>query len=95
MAFLLAVPERDFDLELRSTSRSSFQERARDVASMSALTAAVAKGDLECVKRLGADVKKSNAHGGFTPFICAATKGKIPIMHWLLTEGGSSLADRL
>jgi hypothetical protein len=33
--------------------------------------AAVAKGDLESVKRLvaeGADVKKSNSHGGFTPF---------------------------
>jgi hypothetical protein len=56
--------------------------------------AAVDEGNLESVKRLvaeGADVK--GTFHGYTPFLWAATQGHIPIMHWLLTEGGSSLAE--
>jgi ankyrin repeat protein len=63
---------------------------------MSNLMVAVGNGDLESVKRLvaeGADVKEKRFQG-YTPFLLAATKGRIPIMHWLLTEGGSSLAER-
>jgi hypothetical protein len=62
---------------------------------MSALLDAVDLGDLESVKRLvreGADVKET--FDGFTTFVRAASQGHIPIMHWLLTEGGSSLAER-
>jgi hypothetical protein len=64
---------------------------------MSAFLDAVEEGDLEIVKRLvseGADVKKTNFPGGYTPFLWAASLGHIPIMHWLLTEGGSSLAEQ-
>jgi hypothetical protein len=63
---------------------------------MSALMAAVGNGELENIKRLvaeGADVKEERFLG-LTPFLFAAAKGHIPIMHWLLTEGGSSLAER-
>jgi hypothetical protein len=63
---------------------------------MSALVSAVERNDLQSVKRLvaeGADVKETTAYG-FTPFLRAAGNAQIPIMHWLLTEGGSSLAER-
>jgi ankyrin repeat protein len=63
---------------------------------MSALMLAVEEGDLESVKRLvaeGADVKEAFV-GGYTPFLLAACQGHIPIMHWLLTEGGSSLTEK-
>jgi hypothetical protein len=56
---------------------------------------AIYDGDLESVKRLfaeGADVKKR--YNVFTPFLRAAAHGYIPIMHWVLTEGGSSLAEQ-
>jgi hypothetical protein len=52
--------------------------------------------DLEHVKRRvagGADVKESDG-AGYTPLLQAALRGHIPIMHWLLNEGGSSLAER-
>jgi hypothetical protein len=61
-----------------------------------ALLDAARNGDLESVIRLvaeGADVKESNRYG-FTPFMRAAWHGHIPIMHWLLTEGGSSLTEQ-
>jgi hypothetical protein len=64
--------------------------------SKSALVNAVERNDLESVKRLvaeGADVKERIRYG-FTPFLLAAGNAHIPIMHWLLTEGGSSLAER-
>jgi ankyrin repeat protein len=63
---------------------------------MSALFVAISKGDLESVKRLvaeGADPKQTNATG-LTALLWAANYGRIPIMHWLLTEGGSSLAEK-
>jgi hypothetical protein len=53
-------------------------------------------GDLESVKRLvaeGADVNETILPPSYTPFLWAASQGRIPIMHWLLTEGGSSLAE--
>jgi ankyrin repeat protein len=58
---------------------------------MSALEDAIREGDLPKVKRLvaeGADVAEANVHG-FTALLEAALYGHIPIMHWLLTEGGS------
>jgi ankyrin repeat protein len=61
---------------------------------MSALMAAVEGGNLESVKRLiaeGADAKET--FHGYIPFLWAATQGHIPIMYWLLAEGGSSLAE--
>jgi ankyrin repeat protein len=61
---------------------------------MSALVVAVIDGDLEIVKQLvakGADVKNP-LNLGCTPLLSAAAQGHIPIMQWLLTEGGSSLA---
>jgi hypothetical protein len=57
---------------------------------------AAQNGDRETVKCLvaeGADVKESNRYG-FTPFMRAAWHGHIPIMHWLLTEGGSTLTEQ-
>jgi ankyrin repeat protein len=63
---------------------------------MSAMIAAIRKGDLKKVKRLvteGADVKE-RIDAICTPFLRAALRGHIPIMHWLLTEGGSSLAEQ-
>jgi ankyrin repeat protein len=63
---------------------------------MAALMDAVDKGDLESVKRLvveGSDVKERHIFG-YTPLLYAALRGKIPIMHWLLTEGGSSLVEK-
>jgi ankyrin repeat protein len=62
---------------------------------MLGLLDAVRVGDLERVKRLvkeGADVKETNFEG-YTPFLYAAVFGRIPIMHWLLTEGDSSLTE--
>jgi ankyrin repeat protein len=73
------------------------QERARDVASMSAMLDNVERCDLESVKRLvaeGADVKERFHCYTYTSLLFAATHGYIPIMDWLLTEGGSSLAER-
>jgi hypothetical protein len=63
---------------------------------MSALFAAAGSGDMENVKRLvaeGADVKQ-RLFLGYTPFLWAASGGHIPIMHWLLTEGGASLDEQ-
>jgi ankyrin repeat protein len=63
---------------------------------MSAMMDALERCNLENIKRLvaeGADVKELD-RAGFTPFLRAAADGYIPIMHWLLTEGGSSLAER-
>jgi ankyrin repeat protein len=51
---------------------------------------------MESVKRLvakGADVSEINLYS-CTPLLRAAEFGHIPIMHWLLTEGGSNLAER-
>jgi hypothetical protein len=62
---------------------------------MADLMFAVRTGELDRVKRLvakGFDVKE-NCNGG-TVLLYAAHHGHIPIMHWLLTEGGSSLAER-
>jgi ankyrin repeat protein len=62
---------------------------------MSALMKAVKEGDLEKLKRLvadGADVAEVDA-SGYTALLEAAYYGRIPIMHWLLNEGGSSLAE--
>jgi ankyrin repeat protein len=56
---------------------------------------AVCEGDLEEVKRLvaeGADVAEADVHG-FTALLWAAFYGHIPIIDWLLSEGGSSLAE--
>jgi hypothetical protein len=64
--------------------------RERDV-----LMNAIREDDLEKVKRLiaeGADVKEANEKG-HTALLEATLFGRIPIMHWLLTEGGSSLAE--
>jgi hypothetical protein len=63
---------------------------------MSALLDAIAEDDLESVKRLiaeGADVKET-IYQSTTPFVWAARCGRIPIIHWLLAEGGSSLTER-
>jgi ankyrin repeat protein len=63
---------------------------------MSALLDAVRDGGLKRIQRLiaeGADVQERDPTG-FTPFLWAAYNGNMPIMHWLLTEGGSSLAER-
>jgi hypothetical protein len=63
---------------------------------MSGLLDAVYDRDLEKVQRLiadGADVKERDDFG-FTPLLRAARFGHIPIMHWLLTEGGSSVAEQ-
>jgi ankyrin repeat protein len=57
---------------------------------------AIYEGDLGSVKRLvveGLDVKERNSYG-VTPFLRAAEQGNIPIMHWLLTEGGSNLDEK-
>jgi hypothetical protein len=63
---------------------------------MLALMIAVEHCDLESVKRLvteGAEVKEIRE--GYTAFLQAACRGHgIPIMHWLLTEGGSSSAEQ-
>jgi hypothetical protein len=62
---------------------------------MSALLDAVRENDLEQLKRLiaeGADVAEADGCG-YTALLEAALDGRIPIMHWLLTEGGSSLAE--
>jgi ankyrin repeat protein len=61
-----------------------------------ALMAAIETGDLENVKRLigeGADVKEWDDFG-YTPLLETAVHGHLPIMHWMLTEGGSSLAEQ-
>jgi ankyrin repeat protein len=63
---------------------------------MPALGDAIINGDLERVKRLvaeGADVAEANVHGD-TVLLWAAYRGRIPIMHWLLNEGGSSLSEK-
>jgi ankyrin repeat protein len=63
---------------------------------MSALLDAIAEGNLEQVKRLiaeGADVAEADACG-YTALLEAAYYGDIPIMDWLLNEGGSSLTER-
>jgi ankyrin repeat protein len=63
---------------------------------MSGLLRAAGIGDLERVQRLvaeGADVKETYMYG-FTPFLQATCQGDIPMMHWLLTEGGSSLVKQ-
>jgi ankyrin repeat protein len=52
--------------------------------------------DLERVKRLvaeGADVKERDGFD-LTVFLRACNRCNIPIMHWLLTEGGSSVAEQ-
>jgi hypothetical protein len=52
--------------------------------------------DLESVKRLvaeGEDVKEIDS-SGMTPFLRATRGYHMPIMHWLLTEGGSSVAEQ-
>jgi hypothetical protein len=52
--------------------------------------------DLEKLKRLiaeGADLAEADDYG-FTELLQAAVYGRIPIMHWLLTEGGSSLTEQ-
>jgi ankyrin repeat protein len=62
---------------------------------MTPLLFAVQDGDLERVKRLVAE--KAEVESTFTdvtPFLWAAFHGHIPIMHWLLTEGGSSFAEQ-
>jgi hypothetical protein len=62
---------------------------------MSDLQDAICEGYLEEVKRLvaeGADVKEGNDLG-FTALLWAAFYGHISIMDWLLSEGGSSLAE--
>jgi hypothetical protein len=62
---------------------------------MSALWDAVRENDIEELKRLiveGADVAEANVHG-FTALLKAACYGRVPIMHWLLTEGGASLVE--
>jgi ankyrin repeat protein len=38
-------------------------------------------------------MKESNVNF-ITPFLWAAFHGQIPIMHWLLTEGGANLAEQ-
>jgi hypothetical protein len=46
------------------------------------------------VKRLvtdGVHIKESH---GYTAFLHVVGQGNIPIMHWLLTEGGSSLVEK-
>jgi hypothetical protein len=61
-----------------------------------ALMDAIPKGDLAKVKQSvaeGADVAEKNIHG-YTALLWAAFFGHIPIMHWLLTEGGSSLSEK-
>jgi hypothetical protein len=61
-----------------------------------ALLDAVNEGDLEKLKRLvaeGAYVAEADIHG-YTALLHAAFFGHIPIMHWLLTEGGSSLTEK-
>jgi hypothetical protein len=63
---------------------------------MSALMDAIRNGDLEKVKALvaeGADTAERNLNG-YTAFLQAAYYGHIPIIHWLLTEGGSSLTEK-
>jgi ankyrin repeat protein len=63
---------------------------------MSALMDAVEMCDLESVKLLvaeGADVKERDGYG-FVPLLWAASHDSILIMHWLLNEGGSSLAEK-
>jgi ankyrin repeat protein len=60
------------------------------------LLSAVYNGDLERVKRLVnevADVKERDFLG-LTPFLYTACQGHIHIMHWLLSEGHASLAER-
>jgi ankyrin repeat protein len=62
---------------------------------MPALFLALREGDLEKVKRLvaeGADVADVDCFG--TPLLEAAYYGHIPIMQWLLDEGGSSLTEK-
>jgi hypothetical protein len=62
---------------------------------MSALWDAVRENDLEELKRLiaeGVDVAEANLLG-FTALLKAAGYGRLPIMHWLLTEGGPSLVE--
>jgi hypothetical protein len=57
---------------------------------------AIINGDLERVKRLvaeGADVAEAHVNGD-TALLWAAYRGRIPIMHWLLNEGGSNLAEK-
>jgi hypothetical protein len=63
---------------------------------MSGLLNAARDGDLEKVQRLvaeGADVQERDPVG-YTPLQLAAMHGHIPIMHWLLTEDGSSSAEQ-
>jgi hypothetical protein len=63
---------------------------------MSALEDAIFEGNLEKVKRLvaeGTDGNEADAHG-FTALPHAALYGLIPIMDWLLNEGGSSLTEK-
>jgi hypothetical protein len=60
-----------------------------------AIENAIEKGDLERVKRLVAEgLNVKVAVHGFTPYLWAATYGHTEIMKWLLTEGGSSLAEK-
>jgi hypothetical protein len=60
---------------------------------MSALCDAIIENDLERVKRLvakGANARRPG-RGGLPAIFVAAEGGHIPIMHWLLTKGGSRL----
>jgi ankyrin repeat protein len=61
-----------------------------------ALMEAAREGDLEKLKRLAADeadVAEVDA-SSCTALLWAALFGHIPIMHWLLNEAGSSLAEK-
>jgi ankyrin repeat protein len=63
---------------------------------MSALHDAIEVGDCATVKRLvaeGADVADRNVLGQ-TALLKAAFHGHIPMMDWLLTEGGSCFAEK-
>jgi hypothetical protein len=63
---------------------------------MSALMDAIRNGDLAKVKALvveGADTAERNLNG-YSAFLQAAYYGHIPIIHWLLTEGGSKLTEK-
>jgi ankyrin repeat protein len=84
------------DLELCPTPNPAILDIALAFAFMSALEESIREGDLDKVKRLvaeGADVKEAGADG-YTALLEAAHCGDIPIMHWLLTEGGSSLTEQ-
>jgi hypothetical protein len=84
-----------FDLEMRSTPNPTLWDCFSDFVTMSALMDAIRNGDIAKVEGVvveGANTAERSING-YTAFLQAAYYGHIPIIHWLLTEGASSLAE--